>query len=1791
MLIIFNRIIHAKWAELAYVRTFSFFSFLLSTLLTSFANEQQIVIHWTTETDLSSAILLKDRDGALLDAASSSNGDGNLVTLGYFDLATTANPFTGTWIPLTFGTRLGDSSSGYGFADGTFGFTTVFTKNSNLVSVYPNEPASYNVNSQVTIVTNAPPVNHPICIRFYDRTITGPSARYNTVTGPQWRWPAFSSGVPTNMYLKISNATPPGGSTWNYGSTFEDSNSTFKCSLQVQANLSAYVSTGGTLNPDPTGAYPYDSGVTLNAVPNNTHWEFVQWTGAGVTNPSAANTTVLMTQDRNVTAYFQVRNYNVTTTKIGKGSVSGSGVYPYGSDANITATPDTGYQFSHWLNYDSNSNLTTGLDNNLSSSATLTVQGGHALVAVFNPLPYTITLNSTAGGNSTIVQAPGPYYFDSNYTLSSSPEYGFSFQSWTSPSSSESLLSSTTSLISNFTLNGNVSFTGNFSENQYLLTVLYGAGGASASPATPSNYSHSTQIPITATALEGYEFDRWEDQNGSLINFTDLNSTVVMARNAANVTVKALFKPKQYSISLTASTGGQVSITPTAGPWEHFKVYPILATPNPGYQFVNWTGNTNSINSLTSPTTDFNNSLAITGPISLSANFSLADFNVTATVASGNGNVTGSGSYTINDNPQVSAVADTGWHFAQWSGDIFALNSNSSITSSVNLLQNPQNISIQASFERNGYTINVNAVGNGQVNGQSSFTLSPVFQDLIELNATASTGWELDRWYGYSFANSQLENVSFNASSNLELNASFQRKQYTLAIGTSSFGESNGSGTYAFEANATISTVPNTGYIFAGWTGDTQYVADVNSTTTTLSIPSSSVSVTPSFTPINYQINVSSDSNGSVSGGGSYPFGTIANIIPTGDGPDFINNAPAGYTLGSWTVTNQAGQVSQRSDNPLSLTVDGNYTIYGNFEPVNVQLHDLNISSSNPSGGQTFNDPNLREWNASNATLKSTITATPNPGYSFIGWQNPNNKSITPNFKSPRITFTTDANASLIAHFSKITIDTITRISGNGTVQTDSNDTSLVLSATPANHNYFTNWQVDHNFTYNVTLGTSSVNSGSQVFFLNGKESPSLKLLKGYTYQFNCNTSTHEFYLSTENNSTNFNQEFTDSGLTGSRTTNGALVFTIPSDFNTSTDLYYCSADVAFMGNKIDIIDSITDSQILPFASQRIIAPSVSHDLSLLANFNINQYNVTISSGIGGAIGTGTSGTYSHGTALNLVATPNQHYTFSHWEGATFAASNSSSTSSTITSDSQINAIFAPILYELTLTQNIAEAGNIFSNSNTYRFENGTTVPIQANPNSGYIFNSWSNGVTSSTTSITINGNTSFAAAFGRKPATIQYLISTNDIYGNTEAGKTGGYISPSDLTGYKVGETLQITANDYPGYQFENWIESNNQTDSSRTKTLSLDENQTITAVFKKLSFDVNLIATPLVGGNIFANLGSTAQVQKLTLAYGETVRISSTPNSNYQFQQWSGNGLDGLNTTSSEIELVVRSNIDISAKFIPLQPLNLNIIIEPQDSGFAIGNGSFIYNPNHPIYATPNTGYLFDRWEGVGIENASLQNSSILLNEDKTIKVKFKTDPNFIGTGNPTLPGLHSLTIIAIPSNSGSVSGAGAFGTGWVTINAIPTTGYKFAYWDGNGVESNTSSETRFFLTANTTLSAVFRTIKGYDLLSDATSLGNSWWYSDWFGPFWHRDGDLWVYHAPLGWIYIIPEDSGGNLWFWVDYLSGWQWTSKAIFPYHRAHTQAKWFWFNKAQSTQEARLFYEYNDANGGGSWIQF
>ena len=47
------------------------------------------------------------------------------------------------------------------------------------------------------------------------------------------------------------------------------------------------------------------------------------------------------------------------------------------------------------------------------------------------------------------------------------------------------------------------------------------------------------------------------------------------------------------------------------------------------------------------------------------------------------------------------------------------------------------------------------------------------------------------------------------------------------------------------------------------------------------------------------------------------------------------------------------------------------------------------------------------------------------------------------------------------------------------------------------------------------------------------------------------------------------------------------------------------------------------------------------------------------------------------------------------------------------------------------------------------------------------------------------------------------------------------------------------------------------------------------------------------------------------------------------------------------------------------------------------------------------------------------------------------------------------------------------------------------------------------------------------------------------NWFGDFYIMDSG-WCYHLDFGWIYLVPNQSGKQLWFWQKDW-GWSWTSK--------------------------------------------
>jgi len=104
----------------------------------------------------------------------------------------------------------------------------------------------------------------------------------------------------------------------------------------------------------------------------------------------------------------------------------------------------------------------------------------------------------------------------------------------------------------------------------------------------------------------------------------------------------------------------------------------------------------------------------------------------------------------------------------------------------------------------------------------------------------------------------------------------------------------------------------------------------------------------------------------------------------------------------------------------------------------------------------------------------------------------------------------------------------------------------------------------DNGTTFKVTV------SGGK-YYLDGTQTKSLNLKKGYTYYFDSSdssTNSHPFFIDTSSGGGNYNGEYT-SGVTNSRTTTGTLTFVIPSE--SPTTLYYNCGIHSGMGGTITV--------------------------------------------------------------------------------------------------------------------------------------------------------------------------------------------------------------------------------------------------------------------------------------------------------------------------------------------------------------------------------------------------------------------------------------------------------------------------------------------------------------------------------------------------------------------------------------------------------------------------------------------
>jgi len=182
--------------------------------------------------------------------------------------------------------------------------------------------------------------------------------------------------------------------------------------------LSLFTEGGGALLANPQGPYLSNTVVQITATPS-VGLQFLHWQGDVMATNSQVNIT--MDTHKTIEAIFGAQ--------VDVGSNPGGTVtrepdlaaYPFNSQVTLTAQTDTGFEFLHWS------------DGNTNKVRAITVTADITLQAVFSALPQ-FTLRAEAllgiGGTVTAVPAQATYYRDTQVALYARPATNYVFQTW-----------------------------------------------------------------------------------------------------------------------------------------------------------------------------------------------------------------------------------------------------------------------------------------------------------------------------------------------------------------------------------------------------------------------------------------------------------------------------------------------------------------------------------------------------------------------------------------------------------------------------------------------------------------------------------------------------------------------------------------------------------------------------------------------------------------------------------------------------------------------------------------------------------------------------------------------------------------------------------------------------------------------------------------------------------------------------------------------------------------------------------------------------------------------------------------------------------------------------------------------------------------------------------------------------------------------------------------------------------------------------------------------------------------
>ena len=426
--------------------------------------------------------------------------------------------------------------------------------------------------------------------------------------------------------------------------------------------------------------------------------------------------------------------------------------------------------------------------------------------------------------------------------------------------------------------------------------------------------------------------------------------------------------------------------------------------------------------------------------------------------------------------------------------------------------------------------------------------------------------------------------------------------------------------------------------------------------------------------------------------------------------------------------------------------------------------------------------------------------------------------------------------------------------------------------------------------------------------------------------------------------------------------------------------------------------DSITDNP------REII---VTQDSSFVALFTQIEYNITTSVTPENAGTVTEGGIYHYGDTLNLEAIANVGFVFEMW--------NDSITDNPreiiVTHDSNFVAQFS-IQQFLIETQVIPEGTGFVTGGGTYPY--GDTIQLEAMPNLGYEFLTWSDGNTHNPRTVVVTESQTFTATFGIKQCVV-----------TVEASPAEGGIVMGGGT-YSYGDTILLVAQNYAGYMFKTWDDDVFE----NPRQVIVEDDITYTAIFTPLQYQIMTTCQPEEGGTV-EGAG--------TYYYGETATLYARAADDYSFLCWN----DGIVSNPRYISVtqngtytaLFRYNGTIEHYYI------IKVMANNPDWGTVTGDGEYLEGTTIEIGATPTDSTLFMGWDDGNTDNPR----SIVVTSDMNFTAIFEPIPTY------------TITVRSYTPSMGTVFGSGTYQVNTVVnIGAIPNDGYHFIGWQDDDMNN---------------------------------------------------------------------------------------------------------------------------------------